>query len=235
MNSGDRNIPLEALLTGAYEGHLEEVPGLKLRVHRGVLKPLLALQAKAHRAGFALEPVSAFRGFDSQLRIWNEKVEGKRPLLDASEKPLDPKSLSPRELIYAILRWSALPGASRHHWGTDLDVIDRLSVPPRYTVKLTVDEVKPGGIFSELHWWLDRHMAEEGFFRPYQKDLGGVQPERWHLSHGPTAQVFYSSHSESILAAVLQKSPILLKEVLLKELPEIFQRFFLRVSDAEPL
>ncbi len=235
MKPNETNTPLEALLTGAYEGHLEEVPGLKLRVHRNVLGPFLTLQAKAHRAGFALEPVSAFRGFESQLRIWNEKASGKRPLLDADEKPLDPKMLSPRDLVYAILRWSALPGASRHHWGTDLDVIDRLSVPPRYSVKLTVEEVKPGGIFSELHGWLDRHMAEEGFFRPYQIDLGGVQPERWHLSHGPTAQSLYSAHSESILAAVIQKSPILLKDVLLQELPEIFQRFFLRVSCAGPV
>lgn len=233
MQLEDRNIPHQALLIGGYEGHLVEVPGLKVRLHRSVLTPFLSLQKKAHQAGFALEPVSGFRSFESQLRIWNEKAEGKRLLLDADEKPLDPKSLSPRDLVYAILRWSALPGASRHHWGTDLDVIDRLSVPPKYSVKLTVDEVKPGGMFSELHDWLDRHMAEEGFFRPYQKDLGGVQPERWHLSHGPTSQLLYSSHSESILAERIQNSPLLLKEVVLKELPEIFERFFLRVSDAE--
>ena len=32
----------------------------------------------------------------------------------------------------AILLWSALPGASRHHWGTDFDVFDRAAVPPDY-------------------------------------------------------------------------------------------------------
>ena len=38
--------------------------------------------------------------------------------------------LSPAERIEAILRWSALPGASRHHWGTDLDLIDAHAIQP---------------------------------------------------------------------------------------------------------
>ncbi len=34
------------------------------------------------------------------------------------------------ERVAAILVWSALPGASRHHWGTDCDVIDAAALPP---------------------------------------------------------------------------------------------------------
>jgi len=30
--------------------------------------------------------------------------------------------------VRAILHWSALPGASRHHWGTEIDVIDRAAL-----------------------------------------------------------------------------------------------------------
>ncbi|MCZ8486094.1 D-alanyl-D-alanine carboxypeptidase family protein [Vibrio lentus] len=29
---------------------------------------------------------------------------------------------SEQQKLSAILRWSALPGASRHHWGCDFDV-----------------------------------------------------------------------------------------------------------------
>jgi len=51
-----------------------------------------------------------------QAEIWNAKAAGLRPVLDANEQPIDTGTLSERELVFAILRWSALPGASRHHW-----------------------------------------------------------------------------------------------------------------------
>ncbi len=220
-----------AVLTGQTESHLETVPGTSLRLHRDVVVPFVRLRDKARKAGFELEIVSAFRGFDAQLKIWNQKATGQRALLDPQGQPLVFTELSEREILYAILHWSALPGASRHHWGSDFDVIDRLSVPPRYSVQLTPAEVNKGGIFCALHDWLDRHMGEEGFFRPYQKDLGGVQPERWHLSHAPVSQPLYAAHSEALLRRTLDAAPISLKDVVLAELPEIFDRFFRRITD----
>jgi LAS superfamily LD-carboxypeptidase LdcB len=220
------------VLTGQTEAHLAPLPGSGLRLHQAVVAPFERLRGKAFKAGFELEIVSSFRGFDAQLKIWNLKATGQRPLLDAAGKPLDFGSLSPKQIVYAILHWSALPGASRHHWGTDIDVIDRLSVPPRYQIQLTPAEANPGGMFATLHDWLDRHMDEEGFYRPYQKDLGGVQPERWHLSHVPTAAPLFEKHSADHLRATLQAAPIELKQVVLAELDEIFDRFFRRISDA---
>ncbi len=222
----------QRVLTGQTEAHLVPLPDSKFLVHHEVAAPFERLRAKAFRAGFELEAVSTFRGFDAQMRIWNQKATGQRALLDAQGHPLDFGRLTPKQIVFAILQWSALPGASRHHWGTDLDVIDRLSVPPRYQVQLIPAEVDPGGMFSNLHDWLDRHMAEEGFYRPYQTDLGGVKPERWHLSHAPTAQRLFEQHSAAHLRGVLAASGLELKEVVLAELPEIFDRFFLRISDA---
>ena len=40
------------------------------------------------------------------------------------------------------MRWSAIPGSSRHHWGTDLDVYDAAAVTPDYQVQLTPQEWK---------------------------------------------------------------------------------------------
>ncbi len=242
LNSGDifwytscvHKLPtdLASVVTGCTETHLTPLAGDQVRLHQAVAGPFERLQKKAHRAGFGLEAVSGFRGFEAQLKIWNEKALGKRPVLDSQGKALDITRLAPRELVYAILHWSALPGASRHHWGSDIDVIDRLAMPPRYQVQLIPEETAPGGIFHGLHKWLDRHMGEEGFFRPYQVNLGGVQPERWHLSHAPTAVPLYQAHSEGLLRETLRASPLELKEVVLNELPEIFERFFLRISDA---
>lgn len=242
LNSGDifwytkavktSNFDLESLVTGRNENHLAPAVQGVPRLHLSIVEPFERLRKKAFHAGFELQVVSGFRGFDAQLRIWNQKALGQRPLLDAQGNTLDFSRLSPKEIVYAILHWSALPGASRHHWGTDIDVVDKLSIPPRYDVKLTPEEVNPGGIFCRLHDWLDRHMVEEGFFRPYQQDLGGVQPERWHLSHAPTSIPLFQAHSESVLRRTLEAAPLELKDVVLAELPEIFDRFFLRIADA---
>jgi LAS superfamily LD-carboxypeptidase LdcB len=219
-------------LTGQTQAHLVTLAGSTMQVHHEVAAPFGRLCAKAFRAGFELQAVSTFRSFEAQLRIWNQKATGQRPLLGAQGEVLDVASLTPKQIVYAILNWSALPGASRHHWGTDLDVIDRLSVPPRYQVQLIPEEVNKGGMFANLHEWLDRHMFEEGFYRPYQQDLGGVKPERWHLSYAPTSERLFAQHSEELLRATLQASALELKEVVLAELPEIFDRFFRRISDA---
>jgi len=92
--------------------------------------PFAALRRAARHAGLELVAVSGFRDFDRQLEIWNAKYAGTRPVLDAAGALLDMAVLEPAQRIDAILRWSALPGASRHHWGTDFDLIDAGAVPP---------------------------------------------------------------------------------------------------------
>ena len=117
--------------------------------------------------------MSSFRDFDRQLQIWNAKFSGARALLDAAGRPLDATALSPAARIDAILLWSALPGASRHHWGTDVDLIDRAATPAGYRVQLTPAEFAAGGPFARLHDWLEAHAARFGFFRPFRGDAFG--------------------------------------------------------------
>lgn len=117
-------------LTGRARTHVIEVPELGCSVHRDVVAPLLDLAAAARaEAGIELSVVSAFRDFGRQCDIWNAKWRGERALLDRSGRPLAAQGLDTDARIDAILAWSALPGASRHHWGTDLDVIDRAALP----------------------------------------------------------------------------------------------------------
>ena len=193
----------------------------------------MALREEARRAGFEAQIFSGFRGFERQLSIWNRKARGELAVLDSEANPLDIRELTQRELVFAILRWSALPGASRHHWGTDLDVIDAAAVPEGYEVELIPEEVDSGGIFGPLHDWLDERIeasASFGFFRPYAQDLGGVAPERWHLSHGPVAARFEEAFSPEALRDAIQGASIELKETVLEHLEEIFQRFVVNTS-----
>ena len=131
--------------------------------------------------------------------------------------------------MQAILRWSALPGASRHHWGSDLDVYDAAAVDARYAVQLTPEEVNPGGPFAPLHAWLDQQIAGndcEGFFRPYAIDKGGIAPERWHLSYAPLAAECESAlQAEALLQLLCECDTLALAPVVEAHWQEIYQRF----------
>ncbi len=174
-------------LTGLDDSHLVTLPdGHRLQAE--VADAFAALQADAREAGFELAIASGFRSFERQLAIWNGKASGERPVYDDEDRPVALNGLSVSERLQAILRFSAIPGTSRHHWGTDLDVYDASAVPSDYKVQLSVAEVSAGGPFDALHNWLDECMdagESHGFYRPYATDRGGVAPERWHLSYAP--------------------------------------------------
>jgi LAS superfamily LD-carboxypeptidase LdcB len=197
------------------------------------MEPFLRLRESASAHGFDLAILSGFRSFERQLSIWNRKARGELAVLDSDAQPLDANGLSDGELAFAILRWSALPGASRHHWGTDLDVFDAAAKPEGYEVELVPEEVNPGGMFGPLHDWLDERMSSGeafGFFRPYDEDRGGVAPERWHLSHGPVASTFERGLTRDLLAEVLSAAEMELKEAVLGNLDEIYARFVINVG-----
>jgi len=229
------NMP-DHFLTGQTDEHLSlagESELLGVRVNRDVVLPFLRLKAEAQNAEFDLQILSGFRGFEEQLSIWNRKATGKRAVLDSDAVPLDIATLSDKELVFAILRWSALPGASRHHWGTDLDVYDAASRPDGYEIELIPEEVNPGGMFGPLHQWLDERMAAGtafGFFRPYDRDRHGVAPERWHLSHAPVAVPYLERLTTEMLRTTIQQADIELKDVVLEHLDEIYERFVININ-----
>jgi LAS superfamily LD-carboxypeptidase LdcB len=225
-----------AYLTGETDSHLcslEQAESLGVPVHEEVVEPFLLLRGEAAVAGFDLQILSGYRSFQDQLSIWNRKARGKHAVLDSHARPLDITELSGEELVFAILRWSALPGASRHHWGTDLDVFDALVRPEGYEIELIPEEVNPGGMFGSLHDWLDERIeAGEafGFFRPYDLDRGGVAPERWHLSCAPVADDLESRLTPEVLEATVSSSEMELKEVVLEHLDIIYERFVTNVG-----
>ena len=202
-------------------------------VHRAVVPALRALRDDAAGAGFDLRVLSGFRDFDRQLSIWNRKVGGELAVLDSDAVPIDISSLDDRELMFSILRWSALPGTSRHHWGTDVDVFDAAARPDGYEIELIPEEVDAGGMFAPLHEWLDLRISAgeaHGFFRPYDRDRGGVAPERWHLSHRPLAVRYEEAWTIDALRSALTDAEIALKETVLEHLDEIWNRFVININ-----
>ena len=212
-------------LTGRVPTHIVHVPDPPCALHAQTVAPFLSMRRAAQADGFDLQPISGFRDFSRQLAIWNGKFTGARPMLDASGAPIDARELEAGERIDAILLWSALPGASRHHWGTDVDLIDGRATPPGYHPQLTPEEFSPGGPYAALAEWLGAHAARFGFFRPYQGVLSGVRPEPWHFSFAPIAENARRSLSLGVLREAIGPSPLQGKDQVFARLDELHARY----------
>lgn len=221
------------MLTGRTRGHIVDVSEPRCSLHRDVAADFLALRSSARSDGIDLAPASSFRDFERQLAIWNGKCSGERELLDGAGQPLDAAALDEDALVDAILVWSALPGASRHHWGTDLDVFDAAAAPPGYRLQLVPGEYAPDGVFGALGRWLDENAARHGFFRPYTVFRGGSRPEPWHLSHVAVAGAALAQFRVEMLDEALQSVTLGAAAAVRRRLPELFERYVCNI-DAPP-
>jgi LAS superfamily LD-carboxypeptidase LdcB len=217
-------MSLAKLLTGFDDSALEELEQ-RHRLLPEVKAAYQRMQQAAAGDGIALALVSSYRSFAQQARIWTAKYTGQRPVYNKAQQPIDISPLDGFAKIEAILLYSALPGASRHHWGTDLDVFDKAAVTADYQVQLLDAEYQQGGPFYALDQWLGQHAASFGFFRPYQRDQGGVAKEAWHLSYRPLAECYLNSFDELMLADAIAQSELPDKALLLEHIPLIYQRY----------
>ncbi|MDW5502566.1 M15 family metallopeptidase [Pseudomonas lundensis] len=212
------------MLTGRSTDHLAPLTGHH-RLQPAAVAAFLAMQQAALEAGFDLQPASTFRDFDRQQAIWNGKFCGERPVLDKDSQPIDIQPLSAAERCEAILRWSALPGASRHHWGSDLDVYDPSLLPAGQKLQLEPWEYEADGYFYPLNQWMTAHMAEFGFYRPFTEEGDGVAVEPWHLSYRPLALEAEHLLTPELLLAAWKNQDVAGAQWLEAHLPAIFSRF----------
>ncbi len=217
-------------LTGRARTHVQAVAELGCTLHPATGRALLALRSAARSDGIELQAVSGFRDFEQQLAIWNGKFSGARALLSAQNRPLQATGLSETERVAAILIWSALPGASRHHWGSDLDVIDRGALEAGARVELLNTDYQPGGRYARLSSWLSGHAHHYGFFLPYDRDRGGVQPEPWHLSFAPVAGPALAAMSVELLSEALSSAPMAGRDAVELQLPRLYERYVTAVA-----
>tara|TARA_R110000868_G_scaffold377142_7_gene642421 strand:+ start:3089 stop:3760 length:672 start_codon:yes stop_codon:yes gene_type:complete len=223
---------MKDILTGKTEDHLTR--GLSgFLFNEKASRALEALSKRAKKEGFDLRIVSSFRGFEQQKSIWQKKALDQKVLLDTNGNPLNYTDLTPDQVVDAILRWSAFPGASRHHWGTDVDVFDASAVKADYEVQLTPQEV--AGVFAPFYSWIDQLVASddaEGFFLPYDQDRGGIAPEAWHLSFRPVAKEYEKLYTEEFFVKHLSDlNDVALIDEVKKRASEIHSRFIANVAN----
>lgn len=219
-------------LLGLDESHLVLVGRGPHRLTAATAAAFNDMQVAAAHEGHNLQAASSWRSFERQLAIWNGKWRGERPLLDADNQPMDTLQLSECERLHAILRWSALPGTSRHHWGTDLDIYDPDCLPAGTKLALEPWEYEAGGWFSDLGDWLTDHMNDFGFFLPYARPVGsgsGVAYEPWHISFALESREQWLD--PDALALCLQQADIEGKSTILAHLDEILARYVTTCPD----
>ena len=135
-------------------------------LRRNVKEAFLTMASDAQKDGINLRIISGTRNHERQAEIWTEKW-------NRFEGTEDEKATE-------ILKYSSMPGTSRHHWGTDFDLN---SVESAYF---------ENGKGKQIWEWLDANAWKYGFFQPYNA-LGdhrnvGYKEEKWHWSYYPEAR-----------------------------------------------
>lgn len=220
-------------LTGSESEHLEKYKDNENLLGLAVaLEDFYFIKEKAKKQkDIDLKIISAFRDFERQKMIWNKKARGETTLLDQEGRPLPFENLSEKDIVFSILRWSAFPGTSRHHWGTDFDIIDQKALDrnPDYKIHLIPSEYKKEGIFENLGQWLENEFRDLNiFFHPYDKDLGGVSVEPWHISHIASSGEFEKEFSFDFFNELLNSlngDDVALLHIVKEHAEEIYSRF----------
>ena len=83
-----------------------------------------------------------------------------------------------------------MPSTSRHHWGTDIDLIN-----------LNNSYFEKGQGLKE-YTWLKNNASKFGFCQVYDDkkltNRTGYELEKWHWSYLPTAKLFLKQYKEKI-------------------------------------
>lgn len=202
-----------------------------LGIHGMMLNDYQSLISSAKKENIDIKIASGFRSFERQLLIWDNKYTGKTPIKDIDGKLVNISKLTELQIIEAILLFSALPGASRHHWGCDIDVFAPNLLNGK-VLQLEPWEYATSGPMGRLSSWLKDNAHKFGFYFPYDCYRGGISAEPWHLSYAPLAQHYQSSFSVDLLKELLLKTNIAGKGTIVKNLSDIHKRFINNVNNA---
>lgn len=167
--------------------HLRSIPNQYTNkdelVHQNAYPALMTLISAAKQDGIELSIVSAYRSYDHQRRIWENKWGN--------------VSDTDTQKARNILRYSSFPGTSRHHWGSDIDF---------NSVALDYWRSATG---RNIHRWLTNNAPKFGFCQVYASGRNkGYSDEPWHWSHMPTASYYYNQISSPQVLQTALSQPL---------------------------
>ncbi len=141
------------------------------KLQKEVYEAFKMMKNEALKEGILIEIVSAYRSYNRQNKIWSRKYNN-----------YISEGLLPQQAIQKIINYSTIPGTSRHHWGTDIDIIDGAITAPKKL--LTEGNYNEGGVYSNLKIWMDTNSEKYGFYLVYNNNQArkGFKYEPWHYS-----------------------------------------------------
>lgn len=145
------------------------------------------MESAASAEDVDLKLVSATRNFEYQRSFWDAQWSGNITVNGQNIKETIPDE---EERFNKILEYSAVPGTSRHHWGTDIDIN---KVNPTYF---------NGGRGEKEYEWMVNNAASYGFCQTYIKKgddaKTGYHEEKWHWSYMPLSRIFLEEYKTLI-------------------------------------
>jgi zinc D-Ala-D-Ala carboxypeptidase len=164
---------------------MASVDGMHLR--RETMEAFQRMREAAAKDGVRLVVISATRGFARQKGIWEGKWSGSRKVNGRSLNTAIP---DPAARALEILRYSSMPGTSRHHWGTDFDIN---SLSPAYY---------RSGEGKRIYDWMLKHASDYGFCQSYTPKGSdrphGYEEEAWHWSYRPLSSRFLDLYRQQV-------------------------------------
>ncbi|MBF4985902.1 M15 family metallopeptidase, partial [Nonlabens mediterrranea] len=157
------------------------------------------MRVAALKDGIDLKIVSGYRSFNRQRQIWNRKY-----------KKYASQGLAPDAIFDKIVEYSTVPGTSRHHWGTDMDIIDQSA---NYSGDVLVPNKFHGeGPFCKMKDWMEKNASNYGFELVYtlNENRTGFKYEPWHYSYAPLSRKLLQEYlSEANFLTFLRSQDIL--------------------------
>ena len=172
-----------------------ELYGKEINLRKEAHDAFLEMQEAAAAEGIDIRIVSSFRDFDRQKSIFERKFQ----------RFTEDEAMEPLAAIDKIILYSTIPGTSRHHWGTDIDIIQG-GIPVEGDV-LVPEKFGPGGPFEELKNWMDANSEKFGFYLVYtdQPKRRGFKYEPWHYSYAPLSVPMLTEFRKKNIMQLLQE------------------------------
>jgi len=171
------------------------------------------LRKASKENGFSIHVVSSYRSYAHQNGIWERKYKAYRN-----------QGLSHEKTIEKIIQYSTIPGTSRHHWGTDLDIIDSTKgIPSNPLSEIHFNE---GGKMHKFKLWLDENSEKFGFYLVYTSnpDRKGFAYEPWHFSYRPMALRMLDEYKKLDIKKILQSNKLMGSEYFSDEFIEKYKK-----------
>lgn len=176
-----------------------ELFGEGINLREEAYESFLAMKKAAYSDGFDIKIASSYRDFYRQESIWERKYLSYT----------DEEGMTPLDAIDKIIEYSTIPGTSRHHWGTDIDVID--GYPEASGNVLVTEKFEAGGPYEGLKLWMDENSVKFGFYLVYTNNprRRGFKYEPWHYSYAPISIPMLTAYRKLNILKLLQKEEFL--------------------------